>query len=70
MVGYRAKYPEKIHHQGSTLLSVDMHPQHIQCREGTQYFKSQNPNPNILIGAVVGGPAGDYSFGLLQQAYY
>jgi len=47
-----------------------MHPQHIQCREGTQYFKSQNPNPNILIGAVVGGPAGDYSFGLLQQAYY
>ncbi|KHN32443.1 Endoglucanase 8 [Glycine soja] len=62
MVGYGAKYPEKIHHRGSTLPSVDMHPQHIQCREGDQYFKSEKPNPNILTGAVVGGPAEDVSF--------
>ncbi|KAL3017170.1 hypothetical protein AAZX31_06G259300 [Glycine max] len=62
MVGYGAKYPKKIHHRGSTLPSVNMHPQHIQCREGDQYFKSEKPNPNILTGAVVGGPAEDDSF--------
>ncbi|KAH1197714.1 Endoglucanase 1 [Glycine max] len=33
MVGYGAEYPEKIHPRGSTLASVDMHPQHIQCHD-------------------------------------
>ncbi|XP_043717091.1 endoglucanase 8-like [Telopea speciosissima] len=56
MVGYGEKFPEKIHHRGSSLPSMDQHPDHIDCKGGTPYFISENPNPNWLIGAVVGGP--------------
>ncbi|KAK7263844.1 hypothetical protein RJT34_31441 [Clitoria ternatea] len=62
MVGYGAKYPEKIHHRGSTMPSVEVYPKHIGCRDGDQYFKSAAPNINILTGALVGGPAQDDSF--------
>ncbi|KAA8533846.1 hypothetical protein F0562_031363 [Nyssa sinensis] len=56
MVGYGNKFPQRIHHRGSSLPSIDEHPQHIDCKGGTAYFSSNNPNPNLLIGAVVGGP--------------
>ncbi|PNX94293.1 endoglucanase 8-like protein [Trifolium pratense] len=56
MVGYGARYPQRIHHRGSSLPSVAAHPAHIGCKAGSQYFFSPNPNPNVLVGAVVGGP--------------
>ncbi|CAH9097998.1 unnamed protein product [Cuscuta europaea] len=56
MVGYGESYPKRIHHRGSSLPSIKDHPAHIACKEGTIYFNSSNPNPNVLIGAVVGGP--------------
>ncbi|XP_019446235.1 PREDICTED: endoglucanase 8 [Lupinus angustifolius] len=56
MVGYGAHYPQRIHHRGSSLPSVSAHPAHIACKAGSQYFLSPNPNPNKLVGAVVGGP--------------
>ncbi|KAJ4829019.1 hypothetical protein Tsubulata_012907 [Turnera subulata] len=56
MVGYGQKFPQRIHHRGSSLPSVDQHPGHIDCSGGTPYFQSNNPNPNILTGAIVGGP--------------
>lgn len=56
MVGYGARYPQRIHHRGSSLPSVATHPAHIGCKAGSQYFFSPNPNPNVLVGAVVGGP--------------
>ncbi|XP_054816967.1 endoglucanase 4-like [Prosopis cineraria] len=62
MVGYGNKFPQKIHHRGSTLPSLDQHPQQIKCRDGDQYFKTNAPNPNVLVGAVVGGPAEDDTF--------
>lgn len=62
MVGYGQKFPQKIHHRGSTMPSLDVHPQHIACLEGGKYFNLSAPNPNVLTGAVVGGPAEDDSF--------
>nr|GLL21066.1 endoglucanase 17-like [Ipomoea trifida] len=56
MVGYGERFPQRIHHRGSSLPSVEQHPQRIECKEGTPYFQTGNPNPNLLIGAVVGGP--------------
>ncbi|KAG4979174.1 hypothetical protein JHK84_032758 [Glycine max] len=56
MVGYGAKYPERIHHRASSLPSVDEHRGHIGCKGGSFYFDNQNANPNLLVGAVVGGP--------------
>lgn len=56
MVGYGQKFPRRIHHRGSSVPSVSAHPSHIGCKEGSRYFLSPNPNPNLLVGAVVGGP--------------
>lgn len=56
MVGYGDKFPQRIHHRASSLPSMDQHPDHIDCKGGTPYFQSQDPNPNLLTGAVVGGP--------------
>ncbi|PON47975.1 Glycoside hydrolase [Parasponia andersonii] len=59
MVGYGDRYPRRIHHRGSSLPSVKDHPQVIGCKEGSVYFNSSNPNPNVLVGAIVGGPGED-----------
>ncbi|KAI4388901.1 hypothetical protein MLD38_001189 [Melastoma candidum] len=57
MVGYSTKFPQKIHHRGSSLPSFASHPQSIGCQAGfSAYYYSSNPNPNILTGAIVGGP--------------
>ncbi|KAL6004288.1 Esterase/lipase/thioesterase [Asimina triloba] len=56
MVGFGERYPQHIHHRGSSVPSVHAHPSFIPCGEGFQYFSSSSPNPNILVGAVVGGP--------------
>lgn len=59
MVGYSNYYPQRIHHRGSSLPSIKDHPQFIPCKEGSFYFNSTDPNPNLLVGAVVGGPGED-----------
>ncbi|KAM6554740.1 hypothetical protein CsatB_015502 [Cannabis sativa] len=59
MVGYSDRYPERIHHRGSSLPSVKDHPQAIACKEGSTYFNSSDANPNVLVGAIVGGPGKD-----------
>ena len=56
MVGYGKKFPKRIHHRGSSLPSISQHPQHIDCGGGYTYLSSKDPNPNLLTGAVVGGP--------------
>ena len=56
MVGYGPRYPQRIHHRASSLPSVGAHPARIGCKAGSRYFFSPNPNPNLLVGAVVGGP--------------
>ncbi|KAL6978367.1 hypothetical protein U1Q18_020035 [Sarracenia purpurea var. burkii] len=56
MVGYGPRYPLRIHHRGSSLPSIAAHPAKIQCSSGFNIMHSQSPNPNILVGAVVGGP--------------
>jgi len=56
MVGYSNYYPQRIHHRASSLPSIRDHPQFIACKEGSIYYNSTNPNPNVLVGAIVGGP--------------
>ncbi|GAB4861182.1 Beta-glucosidase cel3A [Ancistrocladus abbreviatus] len=56
MVGYGANYPRRIHHRGSSLPAMASHPQSMGCNGGFQFLYTSNPNPNLLIGAIVGGP--------------
>ncbi|XAR59099.1 Cellulase [Bertholletia excelsa] len=62
MVGYSNYYPQRIHHRGSSMPSIRDHPQFIACKEGSVYFNSSDPNPNVLVGAVVGGPGEDDAY--------
>ncbi|MQL82525.1 hypothetical protein Taro_014995 [Colocasia esculenta] len=56
MVGFGEKYPQHVHHRGSSLPSVHANPRPIPCNDGFRYLYSGSPNPNVLVGAVVGGP--------------
>ncbi|XP_019184956.1 PREDICTED: endoglucanase 1-like [Ipomoea nil] len=56
MVGFGQRYPQHVHHRGSSVPSVKDHPARIGCNDGFQYLNSALPNPNTLVGAVVGGP--------------
>ncbi|XP_071731389.1 endoglucanase 9-like [Rutidosis leptorrhynchoides] len=57
MVGYGTNYPKRIHHRGSSIPSIRTHPQPFGCDGGfNSFYYTSNPNPNILTGAIVGGP--------------
>lgn len=62
MVGYGTKFPQRVHHRASVVPSMDNHPQLMKCHDGDQYFKSEAPNQNLLVGAVIGGPAENDTF--------
>ena len=62
MVGYGNKFPKRIHHRGSSLPSMEAQGDHIDCQGGHLYFESQDPNQNLLTGAVVGGPVHNDSY--------
>ncbi|KAG6517889.1 endoglucanase 1-like [Zingiber officinale] len=62
MVGFGGRYPQHVHHRGSSLPSVRAHPGRIGCDGGFQYLYSAAANPNVLVGAVVGGPDGQDNF--------
>uniref|UniRef100_A0A7N0UTG0 Endoglucanase n=1 Tax=Kalanchoe fedtschenkoi TaxID=63787 RepID=A0A7N0UTG0_KALFE len=62
MVGYGNKFPERIHHRGSSLPSIAAHPAKIACKDGTPFYQTSDSNQNQLTGAIPGGPADDDSF--------
>ncbi|KAF5196900.1 Endoglucanase [Thalictrum thalictroides] len=47
MVGYGTNYPKQIHHRGASIVSIKKDPAHVSCK---------GADPNVLEGAVVGGP--------------
>lgn len=52
IVGYGDKYPEFVHHRGASIPG-DVSP---GCKDGFKWLESDQPNPNVAIGALVGGP--------------
>lgn len=52
LVGFGRNYPLYVHHRGSSIpASADP-----GCKDGFRWLNSKNPNPNVAIGALVGGP--------------
>lgn len=52
LVGYGDKYPKYVHHRGAS-IPANKKP---NCREGFKYLNTKDPNPNVAVGALVGGP--------------
>lgn len=62
MVGFGESYPMHLHHRASSVPSVHAHPDSIPCGDSFRFLYSGLPDPNLLVGAVVGGPDSRDSF--------
>ncbi|CAL9084395.1 unnamed protein product [Musa textilis] len=57
MVGYGKSYPRQVHHRASSIVSIKVDPSFVSCREGyDSWYSRKAQDPNILDGAIVGGP--------------
>ncbi|KAM3236040.1 hypothetical protein P3L10_016077 [Capsicum annuum] len=57
MVGFGTNYPQQIHHRGASIVSIKIDSNEVSCQEGfTLWFNKNAPNPNVIDGAIVGGP--------------
>ncbi|KAL6227045.1 hypothetical protein ACLB2K_001004 [Fragaria x ananassa] len=58
LVGYGSNYPQQVHHRGSS-IPVDAD---TGCSDGFKWLYSPDPNPNVAVGALVGGPFQNESY--------
>ena len=57
LVGFGPKYPTRVHHRGASIVSYRENKGFIGCTQGyDNWYGRPEPNPNIIIGALVGGP--------------
>lgn len=63
LVGYGPKYPLRLHHRGASIDSYKKNKGFIGCTQGyDNWYGRKDPNPNMVVGALVGGPDGDDGF--------
>ncbi|CAA0832424.1 Endoglucanase 11 [Striga hermonthica] len=56
LVGYGPVYPQKVHHRGASYRDSSTEV-FVGCTQGyDMWYGRQDPNPNVLVGALVGGP--------------
>lgn len=53
IVGFGHRYPEYVHHRAA---SIPRDNNKYDCKEGWKWRDSDKPNPNTIVGAMVGGP--------------
>lgn len=57
LVGFGPKFPTRVHHRGASIVSYKENKGFIGCTQGYDtWYGSTNPNPNVVVGALVGGP--------------
>lgn len=66
VVGFGEKHPKQVHHRGS---SIPDDGYHYSCTGGYQWRDSPKSNPNIIVGAMVGGPDGFDEFYDMRKYY-
>ncbi|KAL2638415.1 hypothetical protein AAZV13_06G112800 [Glycine max] len=53
LVGYGDRFPLQVHHRSA---SIPWNNQPYRCEDGKKWLNSKDPNPQVLLGAMVGGP--------------
>jgi endoglucanase len=53
VVGYGKKYPKHVHHRGASTPNNGVK---YSCTGGYKWRDTKNANPNVISGAMVGGP--------------
>ncbi|XLR56008.1 hypothetical protein S83_006680 [Arachis hypogaea] len=57
LVGSGPKYPVHVHHRGASIASIFSIRSEVGCIQGFEaWYHRAEPNPNIIYGALVGGP--------------
>ncbi|KAK7300025.1 hypothetical protein RJT34_10856 [Clitoria ternatea] len=57
LVGYGPSFPQRVHHRGASTESYKGNRGFIGCTQGyDNWYGRAEPNPNVLTGALVGGP--------------
>ncbi|KAL5212006.1 hypothetical protein ABZP36_022853 [Zizania latifolia] len=57
LVGYGGKYPNRVHHRAASIVPYKHSKEFIGCTQGfDHWFGRRSSNPNVLVGAIVGGP--------------
>ncbi|PKI46055.1 hypothetical protein CRG98_033549 [Punica granatum] len=58
LVGYGSRYPQRVHHRGASTESYRRNKGFIGCTQGYDnwFGRKGRPNPNVVVGALVGGP--------------
>ncbi|XP_062228603.1 endoglucanase 16-like [Phragmites australis] len=57
LVGYGARYPARVHHRAASIVPYKHSKEFIGCAQGfDDWFVRKGANPNVVIGAIVGGP--------------
>ncbi|KAK4279143.1 hypothetical protein QN277_016894 [Acacia crassicarpa] len=57
LVGYGTNYPKRVHHRGASMVSYRENKGFIGCTQGyDNWYSNEGPNPNVVVGALVGGP--------------
>ncbi|KAG2661438.1 hypothetical protein PVAP13_1KG503800 [Panicum virgatum] len=57
LVGYGPKYPNRVHHRAASIVPYKHSKEFIGCTQGfDHWFGRRSSNPNVLVGAIVGGP--------------
>ncbi|CDP16869.1 unnamed protein product [Coffea canephora] len=63
VVGYGQNYPIHVHHRGSSIASVFALQSVVGCVQGFEsWYRRPEPNPNVIYGALVGGPNNNDAF--------
>ncbi|KAF3777350.1 Endoglucanase 5 [Nymphaea thermarum] len=56
-VGYGNNFPTHVHHRGASITSMAELASPVGCTEGfEEWFNRAGNDPNVLVGALVGGP--------------
>lgn len=53
LVGYGSRYPQQVHHRGAS-IPVNANS---NCSDGFKWLHTRHSNPNVAVGALVGGPS-------------
>ncbi|EFJ20261.1 hypothetical protein SELMODRAFT_109529 [Selaginella moellendorffii] len=57
LIGFGQNYPRQVHHRASSIVSIKVDNAFVSCRGGySSWYLRKMSDPNVLIGALVGGP--------------
>ena len=70
LVGYGPKYPNRVHHRAASIVPYKHSKEFIGCTQGfDHWFGRRSSNPNVLVGAIVGGPDGNDHYNDSRQNF-